>query len=83
VEKGLGLSLCKKRGTVRYYWSNGERGYCFIHPDDGGEDLFVHHTGIAPYDKAKSSLREGARVSYTVAQRKMVGLWAEDVCMAE
>ena len=64
-------------------WFNGESGYGFIHPDDGGAAVFVHHTGIAAYAKAKS-LKKGVRVTYEVASRKMGGLWAKDVvCTAD
>ena len=52
------------RGTVK--WLDGEKGYGFISPDDGGEDVFVHHTGIA--GSGFKSLDEGEKVAYEVAQ---------------
>ena len=48
------------QGTLK--WFNGEKGYGFISPDDGGEDLFVHYSGIA--GSGFKSLDEGAKVSY-------------------
>jgi len=47
-------------GTVK--WFNDEKGYGFITPDDGGRDLFVHHTGIT--GNGFKTLRETAKVSY-------------------
>jgi cold shock protein len=70
-----------KMGIIKY-WFGGERGYGFIHPDDGGEAVFVHYTCVAPSAKAKS-LCKGAQVTYEVARRKMGGLWAKDVCAAD
>jgi cold shock protein len=54
------------QGTVK--WFSDEKGYGFISPDEGGEDLFVHHTGIA--DNGFKSLEEGAKVSYGATQGK-------------
>jgi cold shock CspA family protein len=72
------LALSQKTGIVGC-WFNGEGGYGFIHPDDGGEAVFVHHTGIAADTTAAKSLKEGLRVSFEVAQRKLGGIWAKDV----
>jgi CspA family cold shock protein len=47
-------------GTVK--WFSDEKGYGFITPDDGGKDLFVHHTGIS--GSGFRSLPEGAKVSF-------------------
>jgi CspA family cold shock protein len=54
-------------GTVK--WFNGQKGYGFIQPDDGGKDVFVH---ISAVERAgMSSLNEGQKVSYeVVADRK-------------
>jgi CspA family cold shock protein len=47
-------------GTVK--WFNDEKGFGFISPDEGGKDLFVHHTGINA--SGFKSLAEGAKVTY-------------------
>jgi CspA family cold shock protein len=75
------LAVCQRTGIVRS-WFNGEGGYGFIYPEDGGEAVFAHHTSIAACAKAKS-LKKGARVSYEVARRKMGGQWAKNVCATD
>jgi cold shock protein len=47
-------------GTVK--WFNDDKGFGFITPDEGGKDLFVHHSAI-DMDGFRT-LTEGARVSY-------------------
>ena len=49
------------QGTVQ--WFNPEKGFGFITPDDGGEDLFVHYSDIE--DAGYRELAEGQRVSFT------------------
>ena len=51
-------------GTVK--WFNDAKGYGFITPEDGGKDLFVHHSQIA--GSGFKSLTEGAKVSYDAEQ---------------
>jgi CspA family cold shock protein len=63
-----------QEGTVK--WFSNEKGYGFISPDDGSEDVFVHHTGIA--GDGFKSLQEGDKVTYEVTQGRK-GLQAENV----
>ena len=65
------------QGTVK--WFSEEKGYGFISPDEGGENLFVHHSGIA--GNGFKSLEEGEKVSYEATQGKK-GMQAENVSRA-
>lgn len=47
-------------GTVK--WFNPDKGFGFIEPEDGGEDLFVHFSAIQ--GSGFKTLEEGARVEY-------------------
>lgn len=47
-------------GTVK--WFNDAKGYGFITPEDGGKDLFVHHSQIA--GEGFKTLAEGAKVEF-------------------
>jgi cold shock protein len=62
------------QGTVK--WFSDEKGYGFIEPDDGSEDVFVHHSGIG--GTGFKSLEVGAKVSYEVT-RAQKGLQAANV----
>jgi CspA family cold shock protein len=56
---------CMARGTVK--WFSDRKGYGFITPDEeGGEDLFVHHSSIEM--EGFRSLQEGQAVEYEPAQ---------------
>jgi CspA family cold shock protein len=52
------------QGTVK--WFNAEKGFGFITPDGGGQDLFVHHTAIQ--SQGFRTLDENQRVSFDVTQ---------------
>ena len=49
-------------GTVK--WFNDSKGFGFITPSEGGEDLFAHHTAIQM--SGFKTLKEGQKVSFEV-----------------
>ncbi len=66
------------QGTVK--WFNDEKGFGFIEPDDGSEDVFVHHSGIAG-SRGFKSLEEGEKVSYELTRGRK-GMQATNVSKA-
>ncbi|MEU8817324.1 cold-shock protein [Actinoplanes sp. NPDC048796] len=61
-------------GTVK--WFNGDKGFGFITPDDGGADLFAHFSAIA--SSGYRSLDENQRVEFEVTQGQK-GLQASNI----
>jgi cold shock protein len=57
-------------------WFNGQKGYGFIQPDDGGKDVFVH---ISAVERAGlSQLNEGQKVSFEIRADRKTGKTSAD-----
>ncbi|MCI0921158.1 cold-shock protein [Sphingobacterium rhinopitheci] len=62
-----------QKGTVKFF--NETKGFGFITPNDGGQDLFVHMSGL------QDNIRENDQVTFDVAQGRN-GLNATNVRIA-
>lgn len=51
-------------GTVKFY--NGQRGYGFIEPENGGKDVFVHASALER--AGLTGLVEGQKVQFEIEQ---------------
>ncbi len=61
-------------GSVKGF--NGQKGFGFIQPDDGGKDVFVH---ISAVERAgMHDLNEGQKISYDVVADKRTGKSSAD-----
>ena len=62
------------QGTVK--WFNGQKGFGFIQPDDGGKDVFVH---ISAVERAgMRGLDEGQKISFEVVADRRSGKSSAD-----
>lgn len=62
-------------GTVK--WFNENKGWGFIVPDEGGDDVFVHYSAIK--DEGYKTLKEGQKVNYELKLGKNGKYQADDV----
>ena len=54
------------QGTVK--WFNTQKGYGFINPDEGDNDVFVHITAVQ--NSGLNGLNEGQKVTYELEEQR-------------
>jgi CspA family cold shock protein len=59
------IEVFMSKGTVK--WFNADKGFGFITPEDGGKDLFVHHSEIKS-GGGYATLNDGQAVEFEVGQ---------------
>jgi len=70
------LSQEVRNGTVK--WFNEEKGYGFIEPTDGSNDVFVHFSQVKNESMGRVSLDDGQSVEFTIGEGRK-GPQAENV----
>jgi CspA family cold shock protein len=77
--KGIHMSDAMQAGTVKFF--NTTKGFGFIQPDAGGEDVFVHITAL--HRGGLQGLNEGDKVMFDTAKNERTGKTAvENLTMA-
>ena len=66
----------KKEGKIKFY--SNSRGFGFITPNDGDEELFFHIHDVINFKQYEYDIQEGVAVKYEVGLSKK-GLYAKDV----
>jgi CspA family cold shock protein len=62
------------QGTVKFF--NGQKGFGFIQPDDGGKDVFVH---ISAVERAgMCALNEGQKIAFDLVADRRTGKSSAD-----
>jgi cold shock protein len=58
----------KKMATGKVKWFNATKGYGFIVPDDGGQDIFVHVSAVQ--EAGLRDLKDGQALSYELTENR-------------